>query len=238
MNSIAIILCAGKQSRFKSDLPKALSKYKNTTLLQYNLNILNKCVDYIYIITSFDNQYYFNTYQTSNTRVIPIHSGLGSGDATYKALNEINKDIKEDSKVLLMWGDSIQNENIINQTLNNISTEFLTLPVYQDTKPYVEFKINEYNIVTNILFTKNGDITNDTGLHDYCLFGFTKTNCYNKLQQYIDKYFNQINYNTINKEFEFLNIMTEFKNSTKTFEIFNVSNNSFNTIEESKQILN
>ena len=31
MNKIAIILCAGKQSRFKSDLPKALAKYKNTT---------------------------------------------------------------------------------------------------------------------------------------------------------------------------------------------------------------
>lgn len=242
MKNIAIILCAGNQTRFNSDIPKPLVEYKGTTLLEYNINQVKDLVDYIFIVTSKEKYSYFEKFNTDQVKVFSIKSGIGSGDGIYHALEIINDFPNlnnEDAKTLLMWGDSIQNTEILSQTLNSINESYISLPVYLENKPYVEFKLDQMLYVLDICYSKNGDKISDRGFHDYCLFGFHKNFCFNLLNNYVIKYYNKVenNYNTKNKEFEFLSVMTEYKKSAKIFQIFNVKNNSFNTIEESQQIL-
>ena len=122
MKNIAVILCAGNQTRFNSDIPKPLVEYKGTTLLEYNINQVKDLVDYIFVVTSKEKYSYFEKFNTDKIKVFSIKSGIGSGDGIYHAIETINNFPNlnnEDAKTLLMWGDSIQNTEILSETLNS-----------------------------------------------------------------------------------------------------------------------
>ena len=59
---VSIIIAAGKQSRFKSDVPKALAKLDNGEVLAvHNYNMLKRLGD-VYIAVSDENKVYFKEY--------------------------------------------------------------------------------------------------------------------------------------------------------------------------------
>ena len=45
-----LIIAAGKQSRFESDIPKALVPYKGRRLLDINVDIMKSVCDVVYVV--------------------------------------------------------------------------------------------------------------------------------------------------------------------------------------------
>ena len=86
---IGLIIAAGKQKRFKFEIPKALCEVDGEILAVHNYNILNKYCDRVYIVVSNSNEQYFREYFTKDQLLNIGESGLGSGDAIYHALTNI-----------------------------------------------------------------------------------------------------------------------------------------------------
>ena len=102
----SFIMCAGKQRRFSSDLPKSLMPFNDSTILETNIkNSLQFC-DKVVVVASYENYQYFEKYKSDNVDVIQIESGFGCGDAVYKALYYYLT--SDEDTCFIMWGDSIQ----------------------------------------------------------------------------------------------------------------------------------
>ena len=182
MNSdkIAIILSAGKQSRFKNSLPKCLQiiDNSNTSVLDLNISMINAYTNINKIFIAYHDSMYneFKKYEElSNVVLIPIHSQLGCGDATYHTIKKINSiyNVTPKTSAILMWGDSIQSESCIFKHLNNIQTSFtipLYVPVVYETQPYVIIEVESgSNKISGCKFSKfNEQIS--SGFHDLSIF--------------------------------------------------------------------
>lgn len=83
-----LIISAGNQSRFKSTTPKALVNLGDFNLLDINISEMKPYVDKIYIVCSYNNEFYFSNYKNR----IVIESGKGCGDAVMQALAMLHKD--------------------------------------------------------------------------------------------------------------------------------------------------
>lgn len=130
-----LIVCAGKQTRFKSQTPKALIKLKDECLLDINIKVMSKLCDEIYVVVSHENKDYFNNYKT-----IEIESGFGCGDAVMKALQSL--DIKNDDYACIAWGDTLLTDTIIDSLIEPISLGYnsfpcIFIPCTYEEHPYV-----------------------------------------------------------------------------------------------------
>ena len=75
-----LIIAAGKQSRFKSEIPKAVMPIsKQKTILDINIATLNTKCDISFVVCGKHNSEYFNQYNN-----IIIDSGKGCGDAVMR----------------------------------------------------------------------------------------------------------------------------------------------------------
>ena len=99
----SLILCAGKQSRFKSETPKALVDLKGKTLLERNIENASTVADKVFTVCSFQNENKFNV-----ENKIAIESGQGSGDSVWKALSFLP--LKKEDSVFIMWGDALHDK--------------------------------------------------------------------------------------------------------------------------------
>ena len=70
-----LIIAAGNQTRFKSDIPKALVMYNGKRLLDRNIEVMEKFCDDIRVVVSTEMQNKFTGY-----KCIVIDSGKGCGD--------------------------------------------------------------------------------------------------------------------------------------------------------------
>lgn len=225
----SFIMCAGKQSRFNSQTPKALMKIKDTTILQNNINFALQYSDKVIIVASVDNFHYFEKYKSNNVDVIKIISGFGCGDAVLKALS-LYYTTKEDT-CFIMWGDSIQyDKRVFTYSLTKYNNNII-IPVTYEKEPYVQIKHSHLN-ATKVLFTKYGDKTY-SGWHDLSIF-FGNCNILRlNLERFRRKIYNNGKYiHKHNNEFIFLDMINEIPGNYKIVPIDDYKDLSFNTIDQ------
>ena len=220
-----LIMCAGKQSRFGAELPKALIEYHGKCLLDINLDAMNKYCDKSYVVCSIENKQYFKDYNR-----IVIKSGLGSGDAVMKALQHL--DLQPSDTCFIQWGDSLQTEDIYKSCIDNFDSDDLEvlIPCVYEDKPYVKV-YNNIDGNTQIFFTKYGD-TISPGYHDLSVFYSNALMLLNKLVEFNCKYYKDGCYNHKHNEFEFLDVFNDTDLNATILNMKAYKDFSFNTLEQ------
>lgn len=242
--TIGIILSAGKQTRFDSQLPKALMKYNTgDTVLDINIKTMSKFCDVIYIIINKENDnslYTLIKEKYDNVNLLSITSGLGDGHAVLKSLESIKYKIGD--KVYLIWGDSIQDDERLFVATENAYNNMFTLPLRYEKEPYVQF-IVEYGLVRKVKFKKYEETVGE-GYHDYSLFLFNPSIMRDVLERHHNNYWKEEEqtYISRNNELVFLDIINEhqdklFPHAVIIDTVGSTSNNAYNTIEEYKKII-
>lgn len=226
---IGLIIAAGKQKRFNSNIPKALVEYEGEILVNRNINILNNYCDKTYVVVSNNNYSLFKEYIDEDNLLNIGESGKGSGDAIYEALKQL-KLIDED--ILICWGDTILNSELFKNIPENRDKYKVYIPATIEDSPYVQLKDNK------VLFKKyNDNITR--GYHDSSIFIGNASIIYIYCIIFRVKYLNSnLEYNHKHgNEFEFLDI---FNDTTLDYQVVEIEkeddNLSFNTLEELENI--
>ena len=101
-----LVISAGKQSRFNSEIPKALMPYKGKPLLDYNIEHLKHYCNLVYVVCSHENAHWFSSYD----RLI-IDSGYGCGDAVVRAL-KLLPPFDSTDMVFIQWGDCLVDSEV------------------------------------------------------------------------------------------------------------------------------
>ena len=234
-----VILAAGKQTRFFSDLPKSLMVLKdNITIIDHNVEILKDNVDKIFVIIERGNtDLFFKTVKNkTSVQFIEIDSGFGCGDAVLKVLSLLTKWYPIFKDCILIWGDSIQNKKLFKDLIKEYNDIF-TMPVCKEKNPYVHFQFNSEKI-EKVVFTKYDNIYIDEGYHDQSIFMFDIMTIANKLNILKEIVWNIAARTTRNGELLFLDIFNYEKVNDIKAKVFVSKNQSlaFNTYEEYEKI--
>lgn len=218
-------IAAGKGSRMKSDIPKALHKINNKSALVRNIE---KMKDYRVVINNNDKDI-FKKY-IPEEKLISICSGLGSGHAIMQL------ELEDDD--IIIWGDTLILENDIIDELENVKSDSpLIVPLKSVHNPYVNFKIDSKFNIEEVMFSKYGEISAE-GFQDCCIFKVKKS-----LKNYL-LYFHKAvwksRYITESNEFEFLYIIHYLFNINNPAYGYMTENDSnivsYNTKKELKEI--
>jgi len=223
--SKGIILAAGNQKRFNSKKYKSLVEFNGKTLLEYNIENMRCFVEKIYVVISNKmnaKQFEKIIKNYKNVNLIKIKSGYGCGHAVLKALDKIF--FTKNDNFYLIWGDSFQDKKVYKKIYN--LNNFITVPVYYTENPYVQFVVNDKNI-KNVKFSKYNEVINKYGFQDLSIFKFNGKIIYDLLK----------NVDYRNNELLFLDLFNTY-NIGKIVVFNNFKKNSFNTIEEYKEIFN
>lgn len=234
---IGLIIAAGKQTRFKSEIPKALQKLNNEeTILDHNINVLNQVCNTVYVVNSFYNKKWFKSYNQ-----ITINSGLGSGHAIGEAIKTLKTDLNE--SVIIIWGDSIQDKDLCEEMIKHYKSNYcdkdveMLVPTEKINNPYTHFEVDNRDYIQKVLFKKYEAVP-DFGNHDLSIFLIPNIG---KLCKYINEYNNKFfrvnKYtNKDNGEFEFLDLFNYTKINGQIYES-GCKSQSFNTIDEYNKLI-
>lgn len=228
METYGLIFAAGKETRFEGDKPKALSMFGDVCLLDYNINILKRYCDRVFVVCNEQNKKWFATYDT-----IVIESGKGCGHAVLTALETINPE-----RVVIAWGDCILTEDVIAKTLN-VATfdDCLFIPCVYEDKPYVRIERSIGNKRGFVEFGKYNEVTGG-GYHDYGCFVCNRMYLLMHLFSFHKKYYKKGIDGYVHKhgnEMQFLDVINETKIRYACV-AFDYEAKSFNTINEQKNI--
>lgn len=226
------IIAAGNQSRFNSELPKALVPIgiSNTPLLHYNISLMREYCDYVYVVCSHSNKEYFDQYNKiyNDANLIAINSGLGCGDAVYKAL--CNVVIAFGDRCFIQWGDSIQKKSTYDKVLDYNTYSSVVIPCTVEDSPYVQIKPNGESRV-KVLFSKFGDAIT-RGYHDLSLFYCNCRELYRAMGSVVSTHYNGVDYDMSNREYSFLDTFNLTDITVDVLDVGEVGSNSFNTVED------
>ncbi len=226
---VGLIISAGNQSRFKSEIPKSLMPVGDRPLLQINIDRMSKFCDKVMVVCSFANEHFFTDEILGDAQKIVIESGKGSGDAVWKALNQIA--VSSEDTCYIQWGDCLQDDVVYSRIKDNYSGE-MVIPCTKEKSPYVQI-IPVENDCVRVHFSKfNEPITE--GYHDLSVFYGNAMLLKNKLSEFSRKITDE-NGNYVHKhknEMEFLDVFNETNIKAKVVEITNYNDFSFNTLEQ------
>lgn len=224
-----LIICAGKQSRFKSDIPKALVNLNGEILLKRNIKAMKPYCDKIIVVCSIEKQSFFTKDILLDAELKPIASGKGSGDAVWQILK--NMEFKSEDRCYIMWGDSLQKQETysrLNREYNGVSL----IPCKKEEKPYVQIK-KTGEFCLEVLFSKfNEQITE--GYHDLSLFLCNALELKNKLNEFHDKIVNDRGEysHKHGNEMEFLDVFNDTNIMADIVEFDEFDEFAFNTVEQ------
>lgn len=229
-----LIICAGKQSRFKSDLPKALIRIDGQSLLQKNIEEMKSYCNKIAVICSTENESYFTDEEIKDAQKVTIVSGKGSGDAVWQALHRL--DVKPCDTCFILWGDCLQRNAIYRKITESYRGIFL-IPCTVEEKPYVQITETERG-GAHASFSKFGEPIG-SGFHDLSLFYGNALSIRDKLDTFHDKICDdQGNYkHKHGNEMEFLDIINETDILVDILVFENYKEFAFNTVEQLQQLL-
>lgn len=195
-----VILSAGKGTRMKSDVPKALHIIddKGTSNIQNTININKELFDNIYVVVNCKDEALFSE-NIKNAKVLGIDSGLGSGHAIFETI----KKYKISDEFLLVWGDAVFVNDKLTKELLAYPTTHAVIPVYETLNPYISFKVTDKLKAKSVDFSKYGE-NNDSGLQDKCIFKLNNKVALSVLKMIHNATFKDGRYITESKEFEFL----------------------------------
>ena len=221
-----LIIAAGKQSRFESDIPKALVPYKGRRLLDINVDIMKSVCDIVYVVVSNENKQLFDGFNR-----IAIDSGYGCGDAVYKALCGL--DITGEDTIFIQWGDATNDAFIFRMLKHNYTGEGVMIPCVWEDNPYVQIKPVGENHV-KVLFSKYKEpIT--AGWHDLSLFYGNALQIWKYLNQYSKVAFDN---SAHGNEMQFLDVFNYTDITAEVMPVVDYKSFSFNTKEEYLKLVN
>ena len=241
-NTVGIILAAGNQKRFLSDIPKPLVSLVDETILETNIKTMRHYVDTIYVVVNPFTQFLYRKVidKFINVELLPIFSGKGCGHAALSALERI----KDYPAAIMIWGDSIQNQyEIYNRLVRRNPFGKMHIPVVSEQDPYTNFNfVQESSTIKSVDFKKYGEVHPGTmGWHDLSIFYFDTGLARVLLLKLHEKYWNEVDqdYEMIHgRELTFLDIFNlglsfyGAKDFGRVIEMEGVTSRSFNTIEE------
>ena len=230
---IGLIIAAGKQTRFKSLTPKALCKYGDKTLAEYNINILSKYCDRVLVVVSDYNHKKFEEVLPKDS-IINVHVyGLGSGDAILRASRHLLNFNFNDS-VFICWGDTILDDEVVSNVIHYYKStklgDKILIPVVWEKNPYVQLDGK------GVKFSKYGDKVRP-GFHDLSMFIGNLYDILVSCSKFEVSFFKLKDGDFIyehkhGNEFEFLDIFNEDCASYAMYQLLNYKDKSFNTVEE------
>lgn len=224
------IFSAGKEARFASDKPKALSNIGGKCLLDTNISVLNKFCDKVFVVVSPSNKHFFDKYET-----IVIDSGKGCGDAVMKAMQSL--DFEENDMCFISWGDCIVQEDVIEHTLMGYKKGVdIVVPCAFEENPYVSL-VQSHGYIS-AKFKKYGEVCK-YGYHDFGTFYGVCSIILEYLETFSEKIKDGDRYkHKHGDEMQFLDIFNETEIDGLLLQIENVRPLSFNSTKELHEIQN
>ena len=163
----AIILAAGKQTRFFDNTRKSLVLIdKKISLIEHNIKcLLSEGISNVFVVCQQEFKNDFEFLKSENVQVIPICGGNGCGGD----LHDVLMTLKIDDYVLL-WGDTyINDKKVVSILIEEYKGEML-VPVVFEEHPYVRI-ITEGDEIVGAQYAKYGKVTG-SGFHDLSIFAF------------------------------------------------------------------
>jgi choline kinase len=225
------IIVGGINNRMNINYPKCLIEVDSEIVL---MKTINNIVSYANNIFICGNNYYKKSFvefekslkNNNNIKFLYFNSidnsktyPKGNGETIFQLLNKISY---LTDKVFIMWGDIIISDSKIFEEMynnnNKYSSDFL-IPTKYEENPYAYLIIDNKNKVKNIEYKKNIGV--DYGYHDQCIFLCDKNKVKEKLETYVNKHYEELNFLEIVKDLD----------SVCYYET-NYPLKSFNTIDE------
>lgn len=224
---IGLIIAAGKQTRFESEVPKALVRYKGKPLLEHNIENMKTVCDKVYVVVNLENQSLFDQYNT-----ISIRSGNGCGDAVLKAL--LSSTVQAEDTIIVQWGDTLHTPRLYHKLVTAyIDNKRWIIPCVQEDSPYVQ--IVPANGGVKVLFSKYGDAVT-SGYHDLSVFCGNAGEMTQKLLEFADQYLinspGRLYNHPHNNELQFLDVFNETNIPAAVLDMGDYKDFSFNTVAQ------
>lgn len=223
-NIYGLIIAAGKQTRFESDIPKALVPVNGIPLLDRNIENMKHFCDDVFVVVSHENKKWFEGYNT-----IVVNGGGGCGYAVLQALQKLLSRLKLSDTVLIQWGDAYNELNVYFDAIHRFTGE-VVVPVQWEENPYVRIVEGPYTIKAE--FSKYGEV-DGPGYHDMSVFyGFA----YPMLEALQKCMLEKLNYSKHGNELQFLDIFNCTDIEAVICDEEDAQSFSFNTLEEYSKI--
>lgn len=224
------IVCAGNQSRFKSDTPKALVDIKGKTLLNRNIAAMSPYCDRIFVVCSILNESKFIEKTFLPGEKMVIESGKGSGDAVWQALENLN--IKEGDTCYVQWGDSMQRGNIYQLLKDSYKGKTLIPCTLEENPDYEVFPDGAGGVRVN--FSEFNEPVNKPGYQGFSLYycdAYTLKFCLREFHNAIMTEDEEYNHKHDN-EMVFLDVFNETKLPAEVLEVRGYKEFYFKTLEQ------
>lgn len=239
------IIAAGKGSRMKINLPKALVPITDEPCLTTTLQQIGSKFEKVVIVTNIDIQKtwasYFKETGTKypglldNVSNMPISSGLGDGHAVLKALQQLPGPNHADDEIVVAWGDIFfANPGIIDELLSASSIYHSGfIPAIKEDNPYVTLLVDDFMRCRSADFSKYGE-NHEHGFHDQSVFKFKQTVIKSALTSLHNSLWKNGRYMTQGGELSLLHAFHYLYNSGTPLKVYQTDypTMSFNTPEE------
>jgi len=167
-----VIPAAGTGTRMQQELPKALTRFGNSTFLQWQINKFKHIADEIYVIIASKDLDKFEEYRRVNDlnfKIVLQKEGKGSYFAIQAVIELISSDL-----ILICWVDQIGlSKSLILETVNKIkiSKSEGLIPLIYLAKPYVRANLDDESNLLGWEYRREG-AEPDYGYSDLGFFAF------------------------------------------------------------------
>ena len=205
-----VIPAAGSGTRMQQGLPKALTEFRNTTFLKWQLDKFKHIAKDIFVVVSAKDLSKFEDYRRIHNLDFIIKIQEGSG-GSYFAIDSVIDSIATEF-VLICWVDQIGiSKSLIVETINKliVSNSEGIIPLIFVDKPYVKARLSKTGKLIGWEYRREGAEPSE-GYSDLGLFVF-RTNCLKKSIKTITD-FSKFK-SPLTHEFNFLDFLPYFSNN-------------------------
>ena len=186
---ICVVPAAGLGTRFGSKTPKLFVQIApGLTVIDLLESTIADYVDECCFVIRPDMVESFKEYSTNPKSTFLIQkTPLGMGDAVFK----VSKKLLKYETLLVVWGDQI---SLSRSTLaraikiHEESEADCTIPIVKVQSPYVHYEINQFNQLTNLLQSREGDSLPSIGFSDIGVFLLKTNNLLAEWESYLEQF--------------------------------------------------